>query len=92
MPSSLPRGVRAALLLLCAAASAACSPPLQNGGVHVRPGAEARLDVLCRWHHGPGQADLCNPPEDDVDPAKPDAPATAPTAEPAAAPTSAPSR
>jgi len=39
------------LLLLCALVTAAssCAAPLQNGGVVVRPGVEARLDLMCRY-------------------------------------------
>ena len=36
-------------LLALAVAASACAAPLQNGGVVVRPGAEARLDVMCRY-------------------------------------------
>jgi hypothetical protein len=37
-----------ALAALVAAASS-CAAPLQNGGVEVRPGAEQRLGVMCRY-------------------------------------------
>ena len=37
-------------------ATASCAAPLQNGGVVVRPGAEARLDMMCRYRAGGGDA------------------------------------
>jgi hypothetical protein len=42
------------LLVLCALVTAAssCAAPLQNGGVQVRPGAEARVDLMCRYRAG----------------------------------------
>jgi len=36
------------------AAACSCAAPLQNGGVVVLPGAEARLDAMCRYR---GDAD-----------------------------------
>jgi hypothetical protein len=42
-------------------AAASCAAPLQNGGVDVRPGAEARLDLLCRYRGSSGQR-VCEPP------------------------------
>ena len=49
------------LLILCALVTAAssCAAPLQNGGVVVRPGAEARLDVMCRYRGDAQQ--VCEP-------------------------------
>jgi hypothetical protein len=46
-----------AVLVLCALVSAAssCAAPLQSGGVVVRPGAEARLDVMCRYRGNDAQ-------------------------------------
>jgi hypothetical protein len=48
--------MRAPLLFvsLCALAAAslccvACAAPLQNGSIAVQPGAEARLDLMCRY-------------------------------------------
>jgi hypothetical protein len=40
-----------ALLVLSALAIAtsSCAAPLQNGGVVVLPGGEARLDLMCRY-------------------------------------------
>ena len=44
------RTLRALLVLSAlAAAASSCAAPLQNGGVVVRPGAEARLDMMCRY-------------------------------------------
>lgn len=45
------------LLCLCAlvAAASSCAAPLQNGGVVVRPGIEARLDLMCRYRAGDAQ-------------------------------------
>ncbi len=36
---------------LCAllAAAPSCAAPLQNGRITVSPGAEARLDLMCRY-------------------------------------------
>jgi hypothetical protein len=42
---------RPPLALALLALFAACTPPLQNGGVDVREGAAARLETLCRWRH-----------------------------------------
>jgi hypothetical protein len=64
-----------ALLVLCALVSAisSCAPafrlaarlePLQNGGVVVRPGAEARLDVMCRYRGNDAQQ-VCAGPEEE---------------------------
>ena len=36
-------------LVLLVAAASSCAAPLQNGGVVVNPGAEARLDLMCRY-------------------------------------------
>ena len=36
-------------LLALLVASASCAAPLQNGGVVMRPGVEARLDLMCRY-------------------------------------------
>jgi hypothetical protein len=33
----------------------ACAAPIQNGGVVVRPGVEARLDAMCRYRSGSPQ-------------------------------------
>ncbi len=38
-----------ATLALLAAAASSCAAPLQNGGVVVSPGAEARLEMMCRY-------------------------------------------
>lgn len=46
----LPRARPPLALLL--ALFAACTPPIQNGGVDVREGAASRLETLCRWRHG----------------------------------------
>jgi hypothetical protein len=50
------------------AALAGCAAPLQNGGVEVRPGAEERLDVMCRYRRdaaGSGDARVCEAPAED---------------------------
>ena len=52
-----------ALVAVLVAASA-CAAPLQNGGVEMRPGAEARLDLLCRYRAGGGQS-VCDGPAQD---------------------------
>jgi len=45
------RTLRSLLVLAALALSASsCAAPLQNGGVVVRPGVEARLDLMCRYH------------------------------------------
>jgi len=44
--------MRLAPLLLAAVVTtvaSACAAPLQQGGVEVRPNAEARLEVMCRY-------------------------------------------
>lgn len=66
---SHPRSQHTFLALL--AAGAACTPPLQNGGVEVRAGAAARLGVVCRWRHGdPSGESLCGAPEQQLAPAR----------------------
>lgn len=57
---------RAALACLLSLPLAACAAPLQNGGVEVRPGAEARLEVVCRYAGGQGQK-LCDVPAEGAD-------------------------
>jgi hypothetical protein len=53
------RTLRSLLALsLLALSVSACAAPLQNGGVVVRPGVEARLDAMCRYRSG-GPQDLC---------------------------------
>ena len=51
--------MRTLISLLCLAllslSVSACAAPIQNGGVVVRPGAEARLDVMCRYRAGSPQ-------------------------------------
>ncbi len=46
------------LVTLCAvvAATASCAAPLQNGSIAVQPGAEARLDLMCRYRADSGGA------------------------------------
>ena len=78
-----------AALALLASMAAACSPPLQNGGVAVLPGAAERLDAMCRFRHGSAQGDLCTILEEE-EPAKPEAPAPVGTLEPSAPPPAAP--
>jgi hypothetical protein len=55
------RPIRALLVLsalVCAAAS--CAAPLQNGNIQVLPGAEARLDAMCRYRlSADGAQDAC---------------------------------
>ena len=57
MPPS--RALFALAAVLVVAASSSCAAPLQNGGVEVRPRAEARLDLLCRYRTSGGQQ-VCN--------------------------------
>ena len=38
------------VLSVLALAASSCAAPLQSGGVVVRPGVEARLDMMCRYH------------------------------------------
>jgi hypothetical protein len=57
---------RAILACLFVLSLAACAAPLQNGGVEVRPGAEARLEVACRYGGGQGQK-LCEAPMEDAE-------------------------
>jgi hypothetical protein len=45
-------------LSLLALSLAACGAPLQNGGVVVQPGVEARLDAMCRYRSG-GPQEVC---------------------------------
>jgi hypothetical protein len=54
----------ALLACLFALSTAACAAPLQNGGVEVRPGAVARLEVVCRYAGGQGQK-LCDVPAEE---------------------------
>ena len=57
---SLTRAKAIALTLSCfSAAIAGCAPPLQNGGVDVRPGVAERLGLLCRWRYDLGAEPLC---------------------------------
>jgi hypothetical protein len=66
---SRPRAQRTFLALL--AVGAACTPPLQNGGVEVRVGAAARLGVVCRFRHGGASGEgLCGAPDEQVAPAR----------------------
>jgi hypothetical protein len=55
-----PRAALALAALLAAASS--CAAPLQNGGVEVRPGAEERLDTLCRYRTSGGSQQVCAAP------------------------------
>ena len=48
-PRRRPRAAIAAPALVAIAGLLACRPPLQNGGVEVRPGAAERLAAFCRW-------------------------------------------
>jgi len=53
-----------ALLLVLLPAMSSCAAPLQNGGVDLRPGAEDRLDLLCRYREGVREAaHVCAAPE-----------------------------
>ena len=58
---SIPRALLAFSFLLSAAAS--CAAPLQNGGVEVRPGAEERLGIVCRYAGSQTQK-VCDAPGD----------------------------
>jgi hypothetical protein len=51
-----------ALAVVVAAATSGCAAPLQNGGVEVRPGAEERLDVICRYRTSGGTQQVCTAP------------------------------
>ena len=55
-----------AALAALAAAVSACAAPLQNGGVEVRPGAEARLGLMCQYRAG-GEAEHCVAADEDKD-------------------------
>ena len=58
------RALASILALFAAAAASGCAAPLQNGGVEVRPGAEDRLDLLCRYRQGSGDAQrVCAAPD-----------------------------
>jgi hypothetical protein len=52
-----------ASLAALAAAVSSCAAPIQNGGVVVRPGAEARLGLICQYRSS-GEADHCAAPDD----------------------------
>lgn len=54
----------ALLLLLLSTIGAGCAAPLQNGGVDVRPGAEARLETMCRLGVS-GAKNLCVAPAEE---------------------------
>ena len=56
---------RAFALLFALLALSACAAPLQNGGVDVLPGAEARLETLCRYRAGAASS-MCAPPDQPV--------------------------
>lgn len=61
--SGLVAGAACALL-------AGCAPPLQEGGVIVVPGAEARMGALCRLRPGGASAAFCvAEDEEDLPPA-----------------------
>jgi hypothetical protein len=49
---------------------AACAEPLQNGGVEMHGGAEARLGALCRFHRGSEKDGFCAPVEEVAPPAR----------------------
>jgi hypothetical protein len=57
-----PRAALALALAALLAAASSCAAPLQNGGVEVRPGAEERLDTLCRYRTSGGSQQLCAAP------------------------------
>lgn len=67
MPSRVDRSdmnaLRALFALVTVLAVSACAAPLQNGGVEVRPGVEARLDTMCRFAGGSAQK-VCEAPEE----------------------------
>jgi len=48
-----PAALVTLLALVC------CTPPLQNGGVELFEGAEARLQTMCKWRRGEGLPDSC---------------------------------
>jgi hypothetical protein len=56
-----PRALLALLALLATASS--CAAPLQNGSITVRPGAETRLGVMCRY--GGAAREVCASVEED---------------------------
>lgn len=56
---------RSALLsALLVTSIAACAAPLQNGGVEVQPGAEERLEVMCRYGSA-AQQRVCMAPSEE---------------------------
>jgi hypothetical protein len=56
------QALRSLLVLGLLLAASACAAPLQNGGVDVRPGAEMRIGILCRYQPPAGTKDVCSPP------------------------------
>ncbi len=52
------------LLVLLLLTMIGCAAPLQNGGVDVRPGAEARLETMCRLGVS-GSKNLCVAPAEE---------------------------
>ncbi|MFT3765878.1 MAG: hypothetical protein QM820_10220 [Minicystis sp.] len=50
------------VLLAVLAAASSCAAPLQNGGVEMRPGAEERLDMICRYRTSGGAQKMCSAP------------------------------
>jgi len=56
------RALLALSAVVVAAAASGCAAPLQNGGVDVRPGAEARLDILCKYRTTGGAQQVCAAP------------------------------
>lgn len=55
--------LRASFLLAAVLSISACAAPLQNGGVEVLPGAEERLEAMCRYG-GASQQKVCTAPPD----------------------------
>ncbi len=60
MPASRALFALAAVVL----AASSCAAPLQSGGVDVHPGAEERLDAICRYRAG-GAQQVCTAPAED---------------------------
>ncbi|APR88112.1 hypothetical protein A7982_13461 [Minicystis rosea] len=49
-------------LVAILALTSSCAAPLQNGGVEMRPGAEERLEMICRYRTAAGAASVCATP------------------------------
>jgi hypothetical protein len=54
-----------ATLAVLVTATGSCAAPLQNGGVEVRPGIEARLDLMCHYRQGDAPQACAEPDPDE---------------------------